>query len=72
MEAGLYYYGARYLFMQSFFLGPLYWPVIAVPTFTRATSINVGILKYLANMKYNDYYKSYYTEKWAEAWKPKN
>jgi|GEM_PF-2165729 len=55
-------------FMQSLLLGPLYWFVIAIPSFTRAALITAGVLKPPAGMNYHDYYHSFYTEKWADSW----
>ncbi|MCL1812110.1 MAG: hypothetical protein FWG29_01160 [Treponema sp.] len=55
-------------FVQSLLLGPLYWFVIAIPSFTRATLITAGVLKLPAGMNYHDYYHSFYTEKWADSW----
>jgi hypothetical protein len=46
-------------FMQSLFLGPLYWLFIAIPSITSDSM--------------NDYYghRNLYTEKWADAWQTK-
>ena len=49
---------------QCLFLGPLYWPVIAVPS---SIWCNLPLFKKL-RAKYGISYYSLYCEKWANAW----